>query len=518
MLRIPVGRATASRCCHRRDLATFASDPRWPGWQAVIGIEVHVQIKSRAKLFSQTRTAFDQPPNTQVSLFDAAFPGTLPNLNIKCVELAVRTALAMGSDVQKRSTFDRKHYFYPDLPSGYQITQKYAPLAMGGQVFIGQGRTVSIEQIQLEQDTAKSTKSISGTVTRLDLNRAGAALMEIVSRPDMRTPEEAGAYVRALQALLRAVGASDGNMEQGSLRCDVNVSVNRKDEPFGTRCEVKNLNSVRFLMSAILSEVRRHTALLDAGCPVPQETRGFDQDRAETFLLRTKEDAPDYRYMPDSNLPPLLLTQDYISAIAATMPELPSALYARLQSQYGISARDTEVLMSIESGSDMGYDGEAEKGSAVNYFEQVADGGDPKVAANWIIHELLGQLAFRNESFHTNPVSVETMRELLALLHDGTLTGTSAKTLLRHILQTRTQIPLTQLIDEMSLRTASSTSLKSLCEAAVSALPRESDVIRKGNEKVVMKLVGHVMKASRGTANARAAADMLREILLPPKL
>jgi len=202
--------------------------------------------------------------------------------------------------------------------------------------------------------------------------------MEIVSRPDMRTPEEAGAYVRALQALLRAVGASDGNMEQGSLRCDVNVSVNRKDEPFGTRCEVKNLNSVRFLMSAILSEVRRHTTLLDAGFPVPQETRGFDEDRAETFLLRTKEDAPDYRYMPDSNLPPLLLTQDYISAIAATMPELPSALYSRLQSQYGISARDAEVLMSIESGSDVGYDGEAEKGNAVNYFEQVADGGDPK--------------------------------------------------------------------------------------------------------------------------------------------
>ncbi|TFY74677.1 hypothetical protein EWM64_g9335 [Hericium alpestre] len=291
----------------------FVHDPRWPGWQVVIGLEVHAQIKSHAKLFSGAWTSdLGEPSNIHVTPFDAAFPGTLPRLNAKCVDLALRAALALSSDIQCRSSFDRKHYFYSDLPAGYQITQRYAPLARSGQLHLPQTDiSVRIEQIQLEQDTAKSTFEPRRRQSAIDLNRAGTGLMEIVSMPDMRTPEEAGEYVRTLQALLRSVGASDGNMEQGSLRCDVNVSVNRPGDAFGTRCEIKNLNSVRFMIVALTCEIHRHIALLDAGQPVAQETRGFNETSGLTFKLRSKEDAPDYRYMPDPNLPPLLLRRPY---------------------------------------------------------------------------------------------------------------------------------------------------------------------------------------------------------------
>ncbi|KAF8317016.1 Glutamyl-tRNA amidotransferase B subunit [Cantharellus anzutake] len=503
-----------------KEFSTFVSDPRWPGWQAVIGIEVHAQIRSRAKLFSPSSNSQDISPNAHVSLFDAAFPGTLPVLNRRCVDLAVRTALALGCDIHQRSSFDRKHYFYADLPSGYQITQKYAPLARNGRVSVDDtGRVVRIEQIQLEQDTAKSTKSPGAEFWRIDLNRAGAGLMEIVSLPDMRTPEEAGAYVRSLQAVLRAVGASDGKMEQGSLRCDVNVSINREGEPFGTRCEIKNLNSVKFLMSAILSEVQRHISLLSLGRSIAQETRGFDEERVETYTLRSKEDAPDYRYMPDPNLPPLILTEGYIKQIAKSMPELPHAIRSRLQSQYGISARDTDILMSIESGTDVGFDGEPSRGGAVSYFEQVAKHCNPKVAINWrvpcvlITHELVGQLVFRDEPFSANPVTVTAMRDVLSLLKNKTLTGTSAKTLIRHILNTKTTKPVAVLVQELSLQASSPESLEKLCQNAIDALPQESEAVRKGNQRVLMKLVGRVMKHSRGTANAKDAAATLKQML-----
>ncbi|THH30327.1 hypothetical protein EUX98_g3867 [Antrodiella citrinella] len=353
--------------------------------------------------------------NYRVSPYDAAFPGTLPHLNRHCVELGVRTAIALNANVQYRSAFDRKHYFYSDLPSGYQITQHYAPFALGGIVNLPHaGKEVRLHQIQLEQDTGKSTFDIRRRLSSIDLNRAGTGLMEIVSEPDMRSPEEAG---------------DDGNMEQGSLRCDVNVSVHKPGQPFGTRCEIKNLNSVRFMMTAITSEVFRHIDLLDSGLSVPQETRGFDEQKAETFALRSKEDAPDYRYMPDPNLPPLLIDESYISRIRDKMPALPSATRSRLQGM-GLSARDAEVLMTVDVGREMGYDGELGQG-AVAFFDQLAQGRDAKTAVNWLTHELLGQLALRHESFKDNVMSVTQLGELIDLVQSKKITVRSKPGVLR---------------------------------------------------------------------------------------
>ncbi|KAF8318159.1 glutamyl-tRNA amidotransferase [Clavulina sp. PMI_390] len=509
----------------KRSISTFVSDVRWPGWQAVIGIETHAQIKSRKKLFSRTQNSYDEPPNTRVSLFDAAFPGTLPTLNPRAVELGVRAAIALNADIQPTSSFDRKHYFYVDLPSGYQITQKYAPLAKEGRLQIRPGGpVVGIEQIQLEQDTAKSNKSPFVNETFIDLNRAGAGLMEIVSRPDMRTPEDAGDYVRALRSTLRAVGASDGNMDEGSFRCDINVSVNREGEPFGTHCEVKNINSVRFLMSAILCEVRRHIDLITSGQSVTQETRGYDEERAITYSLRSKEDAPDYRYMPDPNLPPLILSPEYLQRVRSSMPELPDALASRLRTEYGISEHDIRTLASFDAFIQLGLDGERPYGSLVNYFETVVDtskGVDGKSAINWIAHDLLGQLAHREQTFTPDRIPALVMQEIIMLVKDKTLTGTSAKTLLRHILDTPSALttPLQTLVDELSLRAATSTSdsslLRALCEAACAALPAEVESVKKGKEKAIMRLVGWVMKESKGTADAKTAQKMLKEMLVP---
>ncbi|KAH7919539.1 Glutamyl-tRNA amidotransferase B subunit [Leucogyrophana mollusca] len=492
-------------------------DKRWPGWEVVVGIEVHAQIKSRRKLFSGSLTS--QPgeaPNTSVSAFDAAFPGTLPKLNSKCVELAVRTALALNSEVQPRSTFDRKHYFYPDLPAGYQITQRYAPLAKGGFLRLAkQGIPVRITQIQLEQDTAKSTFDARRRESHVDLNRAGSGLMEIVSEPDLRSPEEAGDYIRTLQAVLRSVGSSDGNMEQGSLRCDVNVSVNRTGAPLGTRCEIKNLNSAKFAMMAITSEVFRHIELLESGVPVPQETRGFDEDRAETFKLRSKEDAPDYRYMPDPNLPPLLLTKEYVDRIRRTMPELPDAQRARLLAQ-GLSPRDADVLMAVDAGREVGFDGEPGRG-AVAYFDKLAQGRDPKVAVNWMTHDLLGQLSARKETFGDNPVSVSQLGELIDMVQTGKITGTSGKTILRHMIAHPSDSSPLELATKHSLNAIASddgVSLRVWCKEAIEALPDVAEAVRKGNPRVLNRLVGSVMQRSRGRADAQSVREMLEAMLM----
>ncbi|KAG8930244.1 hypothetical protein FRC01_003112 [Tulasnella sp. 417] len=507
-----------TRVSKRSYASTSASHlDKWPGWETVIGIEVHAQIKSRSKLFSESLNSNDEPPNTHVSLFDAAFPGTLPRLNKYCVDLAIRTALALNATVQPKSAFDRKHYFYRDLPSGYQITQNYAPLATGGFLYLDKAqRRVGLKQIQLEQDTAKSTYEQSLGATQIDLNRAGAGLMEIVSNPDMRSPEEAAAYVRTLQALLRSVGASDGNMEQGSLRCDVNVSVNRAGEPFGTRCEIKNLNSIKAVQVAITSEVYRHIDLIERGLPVPQETRGFDEERAETFKLRSKEDAPDYRYMPDPNLPPVLITEGHVDKVRQAMPELPSALSTRLQNDYGLTERQAEVLMSVDSGVNIGYDGEVAPPGAVPYFEEVAKGRDPKVVVNWITQELLAQLSRLDEPFSANPIPPSALGELIDLLQAGEITGTSAKTLIRRIFNlppsTEPLSSMSKLVDDLGLR-ATSSDLQSLCEQAISLLPAEAELVRKGNEKVLMKIVGQVMKLSKGTADGKAARALLHKLL-----
>ncbi|KAG9015844.1 hypothetical protein FRB93_012409 [Tulasnella sp. JGI-2019a] len=504
----------------KRALSSSSEGSRatWPGWETIIGIEVHSQIKSRHKLFSSSLNSVDEPPNTRVSLFDAAFPGTLPKLNRRCVDLAIRTALGLRASVQRRSAFDRKHYFYHDLPSGYQITQSYSPIAKGGVLLLDKAnRTVRIKQVQLEQDTGKTTFSDALKSTQVDLNRAGAGLMEIVSEPDMRTPEEAAAYVRTLQALLRSVGASDGNMEQGSLRCDVNVSVNKVGEPWGTRCEIKNLNSIKSVQAAIACEADRQISLLQKGSAVSQETRGFDESRVMTFKLRSKEDAPEYRYMPDPNLPPLILTEKDIERVRQSMPELPHETSARLERGYGLVPRDIQVLMSVGSGTNVGYDGDVGPGNAVQYFEAVAKEREPKAVVNWITQELVAQLGRRNENFDQLPVSTQQLGDLIDLVQAGSITGTSAKTVVRHMFNTQTprSALISELVDTLGLRAeaVSDHALKGFCEQAIQELPLEADLVRKGNDKVLMKIVGKVMKLSKGTADAKMVRATLQGML-----
>ncbi|KAF9006723.1 GatB/GatE catalytic domain-containing protein [Cyathus striatus] len=484
-------------------------DRRWPGWQVVIGIETHAQIKSRHKLFSDSLTSTpDSPPNTHLSPFDAAFPGTLPRLNPKCVDLALRTALALHSRIQRRSSFDRKHYFYPDLPAGYQITQQYAPIALGGSLTIHLPSSppvpVRIKQIQLEQDTAKSTFIPRLRTSLIDLNRAGNALMEIVTEPDLRSPEEAGAYVRALQALLRAVGSSDGNMEQGSLRCDVNVSINRVGEPHGTRCEIKNLNSVKFMQAAIISEITRHLSLLNKSPPTPisQETRGFNEHTFETFRLRSKEDAPDYRYMPDPNLGILRLSQSRIDEIERTLPALPAHTRARLQEIYALSHRDTEVLLALDAIKDVPLDGdipvEQEKDRAPGRMALCKVGGNQRLT-----HELIGQLTARKETFAQNTVRVEQLGELIDLVQEGKIT---AYTIHRNIRKAPPAPPPLPPYPSSVLSVAESLQLLALsehkdkpeeedevvvlCRNAIAAMEGEVADYKKGHKGVFNKIVG----------------------------
>ncbi|KAH8118408.1 glutamyl-tRNA amidotransferase [Phellopilus nigrolimitatus] len=500
--------------------ASFKSESKWPGWELVVGLEVHAQIKSRAKLFSHAWTStYDEQANTHVDIFDASFPGTLPKLNSTCVDLALRTAVALNSQIQYHSSFDRKHYFYSDIPSGYQITQYYSPFAKGGQLRLSQnGICVNIKQIQLEQDTAKSTFDPKEQNSVIDLNRAGTALMEIISEPDMKTPEQAGEYVKTLQALLRTVGSSDGNMEEGSLRCDVNVSVNKFGEPRGTRCEIKNLNSVKFMMVAIVSEALRHISLLEAGGIVTQETRGFDEHRAETFPMRSKEDTPDYRYMPDPNLPPLILEDGYVESVRTSVPELPEETRARLIAKR-LSTRDVNFLMSIDAGREVGFDGRLGQGF-VSFFEDVAEDKDPKVAINWITHDLYGLLIARKETFKDNPVSVVQLRELIGLVESKNITSTSGKQLLKYIVEQRTDRSPIVLAQELSLLALNSSEesfneiMDEYCLKAIEELPEEAKVVRGGNIKVLNKLVGFVMKMSKGRADAQAVHIRLKNIIM----
>lgn len=561
--------------------------PLPPGWQAVIGVECHVQIKDKHKLFSTAELPTpSSPPNTLVTAFDAAHPGTFPTLNLSALQLAVRTALALNCQVHPESRFDRKHYFYSDLPAGYQITQKYAPLANNGKVKLSfeEGHLpspddeiiVEIEQLQLEQDTAKSSYFDTGTTSRLDearqdsttaiggqegevtpkatlheaddervkrsfvdLNRAGAGLMEIVSGPQMRTPEQAGAYVRKLQELVRRVGASDGNMQEGSLRCDVNVSVNRVGEPFGTRCEVKNLNSVRFMMNAISYESHRQVKLLEQeGGRIEQETRGYNESNGTTFRLRGKEDAPDYRYMPDPNLPPILLSEKQIRALWEDLPELPDARRVRLRERYGLSSRDINVLMRVGSEDerdgrvatvqgDAEGEGLGQGADAVDYFERVAHGRNAQTSLNWIIHELMKGLNARDLPFREYFLPADYLGQLIDLVESGKVTGTTAKSVVADLLPPARATPpgstesgislsaldglakssptpvLDLLQQKQMLALATTEDLLPLVESALARLPDEVAQVRKGNLKVAMRIVGQVMKDANGRADAK---------------
>jgi len=470
-------------------------------WEMVIGLEVHAQVISRAKLFSGASTAFGAEPNSQVSLVDAAMPGMLPVINRTCVEQAVRTGLALEAEINLFSVFDRKNYFYPDLPQGYQISQYSQPIVGTGTIHLdladGASRAVGVTRLHLEQDAGKSLHDRDDTTTHVDLNRSGIALMEIVSEPDMRASEEAGAYIRKLRSILRYIGTCDGNMQEGSLRCDANVSVRRPGEPLGTRTEIKNVNSVRFVMRAIDFEAARQVAVLEDGGRIVQETRLFDSARGETRSMRSKEEAHDYRYFPDPDLLPLRLDPDWVAAIKATLPELPDAKKARFMADYGLSAYDAGILV-------------AERESA-DYFEAVARGRDAKAAANWVISELFGLLNKAGKAIGESPVSAGALGELLDLLGEGTISGRIAKDVFAEMFESghgARAIVAAKGLEQVSDAGA----IEAIADEIIAANPGQVAQYRK-NPKVVGWFVGQVMKATRGQANPGVVNDILRRKL-----
>ncbi|HVL21410.1 MAG TPA: Asp-tRNA(Asn)/Glu-tRNA(Gln) amidotransferase subunit GatB [Amaricoccus sp.] len=468
-------------------------------WEMVIGMEVHAQVLSNAKLFSGASTAFGGAPNSHVSLVDAAMPGMLPVINGFCVEQAVRTGLGLKAKINLFSRFDRKNYFYPDLPQGYQISQLYHPIVGEGEVLVdmkpGIARRVRVERIHLEQDAGKSIHDLDPDLSFVDLNRTGVALMEIVSKPDIRGPEEAAEYVRKLRQILRYLGTCDGNMQEGSLRADVNVSVRPAgSDTLGTRCEIKNMNSMRFIMQAIEFEARRQIALLEDGGTVEQETRLYDPNKGETRSMRSKEEAHDYRYFPDPDLLPLELEAAWIDGIAATLPELPDAKKARFVADYGMTEYDAGVLT-------------AETTSAT-YFEAVAAGRDGKQAANWVINELFGRLNKEGLAIDASPVSAAQLGGLIDLVASEEISGKIAKDVFE-ILWTEGGDPAT-LVAERGLRQVTDTgTIESAVDEVVAANP---DKAAQAREKPSMAgwFVGQVMKATGGKANPKAVNALVR--------
>jgi aspartyl-tRNA(Asn)/glutamyl-tRNA(Gln) amidotransferase subunit B len=470
-------------------------------WEVVIGMEVHAQVLSKAKLFSGASTAFGAEPNTQVSFVDAAMPGMLPVINDYCVEQAVRTGLGLKARINLRSVFDRKNYFYPDLPQGYQISQYTQPVVGTGQLTIdlkdGESRTVGITRLHLEQDAGKSIHDQDPKLTFVDLNRSGTALMEIVSEPDMRSSEEAAAYLKKLRSILRYLGTCDGNMDEGSMRADVNVSVRKPGAPFGTRCEIKNVNSVRFVQQAIEYEARRQIEILEEGGSIQQQTRLFDPGRGETRAMRTKEEAHDYRYFPDPDLLPLELEPDWVERIKQTLPELPDEKKARFMKDYGLTAYDAGVLV-------------AERASA-DYFETVAKGRDGKVAANWVMGELFAVLNKTNVGIEASPVSAEALGGLLDLLKDGTISGRIAKDVFAAMVETGK--PAKAIVEEKGLKQITDTgAIEAAADKVIAGNPKQVEQYRK-NPNIIGWFVGQVMKATGGKANPAAVNEILRKKL-----
>ncbi|HEX5455188.1 MAG TPA: Asp-tRNA(Asn)/Glu-tRNA(Gln) amidotransferase subunit GatB [Stellaceae bacterium] len=474
---------------------------RTGAWEVVIGLEVHAQVTAEAKLFSGAATAFGAEPNTQVSPVDAAFPGMLPVINRHCVEQAVRTGLGLGARINLHSVFDRKNYFYPDLPPGYQISQYQQPIVGQGRLVLdlpdGTTREIGITRLHLEQDAGKSLHDQHPGLTYVDLNRAGIGLMEIVSEPDLRSAGEAGLYLRKLRSILRYLGTCDGNMEEGSLRCDCNVSVRRPGEPYGTRCEIKNLNSVRFVMQAIDYEARRQIALIEAGGAVMQETRLYDSGRGETRPMRSKEEAHDYRYFPDPDLLPLDLDPEWVERLRAELPELPDAKKARFVAEFGLPPADAEVLT-------------AERATA-GYFEKVAAGRDPKAAANWVMGDLFGALNAMGLDIEAAPVAPERLGALIDLIADGTISGRIAKTVFAEMIETG-EAP-EAIVDRKGLRQMSDQgAIEKAVAAALAAHPAQVAQYQS-NPKVLGFFVGQVMKATQGKANPALVNRLLRETL-----
>jgi aspartyl-tRNA(Asn)/glutamyl-tRNA(Gln) amidotransferase subunit B len=470
-------------------------------WEVVIGMEVHAQVTSKAKLFSGASAAFGGEPNAHVSLVDAAMPGMLPVINEECIAQAVRTGLGLRAQINLTSVFDRKNYFYPDLPQGYQISQYKSPIVGEGEVIVdllgGERVVVGIERLHLEQDAGKSLHDQHPKYSFVDLNRSGVALMEIVSKPDLRSSEQARAYVSKLRTIMRYLGTCDGNMEEGSLRADVNVSVRKPGAPLGTRCEIKNVNSIRFIGQAIEHEARRQIEILEEGGTIHQGTRLFDAKTGETRAMRSKEEAHDYRYFPDPDLLPLELTQAYVDGLAKCLPELPDAKRARFVADFGLSPYDADVLVAEREAAD--------------YFEAVARGRDAKQAANWVINELFGRLNKEGRSIIDSPVSANQLGAVLDLIKGGTISGKIAKDVF-DIVWTEGGDPVA-IVEARGLTQVTDTrAIEQAVDQVIAANPDKVEQV-KAKPSMLGWFVGQVMKATGGKASPQAVNELLKSKL-----
>ena len=471
-------------------------------WEVVIGLEVHAQVISNAKLFSGAKTSFGAEPNEQVSLVDAAMPGMLPVINKKAIEQAVRTGLEIKAQICLLSVFDRKNYFYPDLPQGYQISQFSDPIVGKGEIVIdmqeGESRTVGITRLHLEQDAGKSIHDMDPRSTYVDLNRSGVALMEIVSEPDLRSADEAAAYLTKLRAILRYLGTCDGNMEQGSMRCDANVSVRKVGDELGTRCEIKNVNSIRFAAQAIEYEARRQIGVIEDGGKIAQETRLFDAKKGVTSPMRSKEESHDYRYFPDPDLLPVTLSQEFVEEIRNTLPELPDEKKQRFVSDFGLSSYDADVLVADRP--------------IAEYFEEAAKGQDAKIVANWVTSDLFGYLNKQGLEISNSPVAGTQLGALVGLISDGTISGRIARDVFSEMCET-SKDPA-DIVEAKGLKQVSDTGeLEGLIDEVISNGSAQLEQYKSGNEKIIGWFVGQVRQVTKGQANPQMVNEILRKKL-----
>jgi aspartyl-tRNA(Asn)/glutamyl-tRNA(Gln) amidotransferase subunit B len=485
-----------------KDNSKYLIKGKQSNWEVVIGLEVHAQVSSNSKLFSGSATKFGAEPNTQVSLVDSAFPGMLPVINQYCIEQAVKTGLGFNAKINSYSVFDRKNYFYADLPQGYQISQYKNPIVGEGEIILdlpSGTKKIGIERLHLEQDAGKSIHDMDPSNTFVDLNRSGIALMEIVSKPDLRSPEEVNAYIKKLRSIMRYLGTCDGNMQEGSLRADVNVSVRKEgDINLGTRCEIKNVNSIKFMQMAIDYEAKRQVELLENGKSIDQETRLFDTKKNETRSMRSKEDAHDYRYFPDPDLLPLKLSNDFINEIKKNIPELPDEKKKRFIEKFNLTPYEATILVS---------DIETSK-----YFEEVVKDSDVKLAANWIIGELFALLNEKNLEITQSPISSRNLSKLINLIKDGTISGKIAKTLFELMPEGDKDPEI--LVEEKGLKQKSDPKeLENLIEGVIKDNPDKVAEYKSGKVKLFGFFVGQVMKVSNGTANPQLVNEILKKKL-----
>ena len=471
-------------------------------WEVVIGLEVHAQVTSNSKLFSGSSTKFGAEPNTQVSLVDSAFPGMLPVINEYCIQQAVKTGLGLNAKINSYSVFDRKNYFYADLPQGYQISQYKNPIVGEGKITLdlpNGTKTIGIERLHLEQDAGKSIHDLDPSNTYVDLNRSGVALMEIVSKPDLRSPDEVNAYIKKLRSIMRYLGTCDGNMQEGSLRADVNVSVRKEgDKELGTRCEIKNVNSIKFMQMAIAYEAQRQVELLESGKSIDQETRLFDTKKNETRSMRSKEDAHDYRYFPDPDLLPLNLDKELIENIKKNLPELPDQKKERFIKDYSLNAYEANVLVSEKEISD--------------YFEEVIKNSDIKLAKNWIMGDLFASLNDKNISISESPVTAKKMSQLIDSISSGTISGRTAKEVFEVMKETGEEP--NKIIESKGLQQKSDPKeLEAIIEKILTENKDKVDQYKSGKDKLFGFFVGQVMKVSGGKANPQLVNEILKKKL-----